>query len=288
MFALRILTPQHLLAPSLLHESLPSLFGSEISGEVYGENEESAKMLSSRAADLAAIPDTLIFPLRETNQLLPLAAALPSPLPAEPQFLHHYFDPANQFSWPFGFTLLAIAGPGTPVEVPSHWKDLAGGRIPFRSPPSPIYARFLFAALEHGFPPSPGSLARQAGPVVPRREENARIEVDFSQRLQLRNATPGWTIHIPPEGSWIRLFHWVIPRSCANPKAAGTALQVLYRPEVLGRIASEALLAVTARDARRAVPAELLRNPNIYPSESLLDRSVFARVDWLAPSPTAG
>ncbi len=285
MSALRILAPAKLFSPWLIDALRTS--GAKISVEGYASGEESQSLLSSSAFDLAALPDTAIFPLLRAGHLLPLGEALPSPLPAEPQFLHHYFDPANQYAWPFAFTLLAIGGQGTPAEVPSHWKELAAGRIPFRPPPSPLYSRFLFAALAHGFPPSPGSLAAQGGPTSPLGQENARIAIDFAQRLEARTGVADRIVHIPSEGSWIRLFHWSIPRGCSDAKAAGAALQTLYRPETLGRLTSEALLAATVREARQAVPAELLRNPNVYPLESLLDRCVFARVDWLPPSSAA-
>ena len=261
--------------------------GVEVSVEGYTKEEEARRLLSSGAFDLAALPDTAIFSLLRESLLLPLGGAIASPLPAEPQFLHHYFDPGNQFAWPFGFTLLGIGGQGTPAEMPSHWKELAERRVPFRPPPSPIFARFLSAALAHGFPPSRGSLGGQGNPTSPAGEENARIQVDFAQRLVPRKEASGWIVHIPSEGSWIRLLHWAIPRGCSDPKATGAALQLLYRPENLGRFTAEALLAATARDARRAVPTELLRNPNVYPAESLLDRCVFARVDWLPLSSAA-
>ncbi|MDD2676324.1 MAG: hypothetical protein PHP75_02495 [Methylacidiphilaceae bacterium] len=287
MSAFRILAPAKLLSPWLL-DVLRASLGSEISVDAYAREEESRNLVSSGSFDLAALPDTLLFSLRRADLLLPLASALPAPLPAEPQFLHHYFDPANQYAWPFGFTLLAIGGQGPPAEVPSHWKELADGHIPFRPPSSPLLSRFLFAALEHGFPPLPGSLGSHPSPAAPPRGANARIEVDFVQQLEAHGAGSGWIVRIPAEGSWIRLFHWAIPRGCANPKRAGAALPEIFRPGNLGRYASEALLAVTTRDARQAVPAQLLQNPNVYPAESLLDRSVFARVDWLPPSPAAG
>ncbi|MGD9896043.1 MAG: hypothetical protein AB7T14_03040 [Candidatus Methylacidiphilaceae bacterium] len=287
MPAFRILAPAKLLSPWLI-DGLRTSVSSDVSVESYAREEESRNLIASGAFDLAALPDTLIFPLLRAGLLRPLAEALPTSLPAEPQFLHHYFDPANQFSWPFGFTLLAIAAQGTPQEVPSHWKELADGRIPFRPPSSPLFSRFLSAALEHGFPPSPGSLAGQGGPAAARVEENARIEIDFVQQLEPRKEAPGWIVRIPSEGSWIRLFHWAIPRGGANPKATGAALQALYRPDNLGRFASEALLAVTSREARQTVPAVLLRNPDVYPAETLLDRCVFARVDWISPPSNAG
>ncbi|VVM05319.1 hypothetical protein [Methylacidimicrobium tartarophylax] len=287
MSAFRILAPAKLFSPWLL-DALRASLGSEISVEAYAREEESRNLVASGSFDLAALPDTTLFSLCRANLLLPLASALSAPLPAEPQFLHHYFDPANQYAWPFGFTLLAIGGQGAAAEVPSHWKELADGRIPFRPPSSPLFSRFLFAALAHGFPPLPGSLGGQAAPAATPQGENARIEVDFVQQLEARGAGPGWIVRIPAEGSWIRLFHWVIPRGCANPKLAGTALPEMFRPSNLGRYASEALLAVTTREARQAVPTALLHNPNVYPAESLLDRSVFARVDWLPSSPAAG
>ncbi|QSR85607.1 hypothetical protein [Methylacidimicrobium sp. B4] len=286
MSTFRILAPAKLLSPWLL-DALRASVGTAISVEGYAREEESRDLLSSGAFDLAALPDTAIFPLLRASLLLPLPEALSSPLPADPQFLHHYFDSTNQHAWPFGFTLLAIGGPGTPTALPSHWKELATGGIPFRPPPSPLYSRFLFAALAHGFPPSPAALADQRGPTAPPGQENARVEIDFAQRLEARTGVPGWIVHIPSEGSWIRLLHWTIPRGCASVKAAAAALQTLYRPETLGRLTSEARLAATVREARQAVPAELLRNPNLYPPESLLDHCVFARVDWLSPSSPA-
>lgn len=286
MPAFRILAPAHLLSPWLL-DTLRATLGTEVAVEDFAKGEEARRLLSGGAFELAALPDTAIFPLLRASLLLPLAGSVASPLPAEPQFLHHYFDPANQFVWPFGFTLLGIGGQGTPAEVPSHWKDLAEGRLPFRPPSSPILTRFLFAALAHGFPPTPSSLADQGYPAAPPGEEHARIQVDFSQQLETRKEGPGWIVRIPSEGSWIRLFHWAIPKGCSDPKVAGLALQALYRTDTLGRFTAEALLASTARDARQAVPAELLRNPNVYPPESLLDRCVFARVDWLSASSAA-
>ncbi|CAB4244268.1 protein of unknown function [Methylacidimicrobium sp. AP8] len=277
----RILSPARLLPPWLL-DTLRSSVGAEIAVQTYAGEEESRSLLAGHAFELAALPDTAILPSLRENLLLPLAGAVSDPLPGEPEFLHHYFDPANRFAWPFGFTLLAIGGPGTPAEVPGHWKDLASGRIPFRPPDSRIVSRCLRAALATGFPPSPAAVA-QAGPESGPAPGDARIEVDFVQQLEIRRRAGGWTVRVPSEGSWIRLFHWTLPRGCADAKAAGAVLQALYRPDNLGRATAEAMLAVTAREARQAVPAELLRNPEIYPPQSLLDLCVFARVDWLAP-----
>ncbi|WP_018291045.1 hypothetical protein [Verrucomicrobium sp. 3C] len=287
MSAFRILAPTKLFSPWLL-DALRGSLGSEVTVEAYAREEETRNLVSSGSFDLAALPDTMFLPLLQASQLLPLAAALPSALPAEPKFLHHYFDPANQYAWPFGFTLLAIGGRGIPSELPSHWKQLADQRIPFQFPSSALISRFLFAALEHGFPPPPSAVRSQAAPAEPSQGKNARIQVDFVQPLEQRQEGPGWIVRIPAEGSWIRLLHWAIPRGCANPKVAGAALRELYRPGNLGRYTSESFLAVTAREARQVVPAELLQNPNVYPADSLLDRCIFARVDWLPSSSNVG
>jgi putative spermidine/putrescine transport system substrate-binding protein/putrescine transport system substrate-binding protein len=77
---------------------------------------------------------------------------------------------------------------------------------------------------------------------------------------------------IPKEGSnlWFDLL--AIPADAANPKAAHAFINYLLDPEVIAKVSASVGYANPNPAAKAFMAPELVNNPEIYPSQEVLDK----------------
>jgi spermidine/putrescine transport system substrate-binding protein len=90
--------------------------------------------------------------------------------------------------------------------------------------------------------------------------------------LRLQATHPDIKFIAPSEGSTYAIDNLVIPLSAPHKKEAALFIDFIMRPEINARIAQSIHFATTNDAAQRLLPPEMLRNPNIYPSDEAMAR----------------
>ena len=285
---LRLLVPAgH--APAWLIGELEAAIGAKVTVQTYVTDNERDKFMQTSPSgyDLVGVADLGASDLIGQQKLLPLPTDL-APLEnlPEPEFLHHYFDPKNVYTWPYGFTLLGFASappaPGAPAL--RTWKELEN--LPVCLPEdSPLRAALWALAegkpapgLNEPIPPGWQKAVYETPTVTP--DQPNKVWVDTLSRLHPLLSRPNerWEVVLPPEGSLITLYQWAIPAATPQPQLAEAALKALVVPARAARIDVENDLAVTQLEARKLLAPAIAGDPLIYPTERVLSQCRFVRL----------
>lgn len=285
---LRLLLPEG-QNPSWLAEALHAATGAKVEAKTYATDAEAVAAVTGEAPpDLVSLSDraAAVLIAKGALRVLPPEDAKGPAAPA-PEFLHHYFDPKNAYTWPYGYTLLGIAtaAPADPKAfAPRTWRDLTRPDLALSMPSDPALKEALWALAEakpalSDTPPE----AWQKAPyeAAPASVTPGKAWVDTMARLRLLH--PGAAI-VPAEGSLIFLYHWAIPAAASVQAApAEAALRALAEPATAARFDADAGLAPTQPAARQPGSADSF----VSFSEHALNDSRFVRVPEGAPAATA-
>jgi len=277
---LRFLVPAGHGAAWLVDE-LGTTVGANVTVRTYATDAEFEAAFHSPDApfDIVGITDRTAAALVAQHQLRDLPDNLAPPLaqPA-PEFLHHYFDPLNRQTWPYGFTLYGFVAPAAGAAGPPRaWRGLAGEASLAFAGDAALRAALWEIALNK--PPG-------AGDPLPPAWQKAALDTPAAGAAGARVDTiahfrslpdAGGEVILPAEGSAIVLYSWAIPADAPQPQLAEAALRALASPARAARIAAENHLAAVQPEARRVLPPAATADPLVYPPEHLLNQCRFVR-----------
>ena len=279
-------------APTWLIGELGAAIGAKVVVQTYETDNERDKLMQSSPAgyDLIGVADLGASDLIGQQKLLPLPADLaPLENQPEPEFLHHYYDSKNVYTWPYGFTLLGFASASAAPSAATTpalrtWKDLENAPV---SLPEDGPLRAALWALAEGkpaptlnepLPPGWQKAAYETPTATP--DQLGKVWVDTISRLHPLLSRPNehWEVALPPEGSLITLYQWAIPAATPQPQLAEAALKALVVPARAARIDVENDLAATQAEARKLLAPAIAGDPLIYPTERVLSQCRFVRL----------
>ncbi len=281
-------------APAWLVGELEAAIGAKVAVQTYATDNERDKLMQSSPSgyDLIAVADLGASDLIGQQKLLPLPADLaPLENQPEPEFLHHYYDSKNVYTWPYGFTLLGFASAPSAPNAPNAatspvrtWKELEN--LPVSLPDDGPLRAALWAlaegkpvpALNEPLPPGWQKAPYETPTATP--DQPTKVWVDTISRLHplLSRTDEHWDVVLPPEGSLITLYQWAIPAATPQPQLAEIALKALIVPARAARIDVENDLAVTQTEARKLLAPAMAADPLIYPTPRVLSQCRFVRL----------
>jgi spermidine/putrescine-binding protein len=285
--AVRVLAPNGSIPDWLKDKWSARLGQGDVSVDFYADETAANAKFSQNNYDAAIIPDRIAANLIKDQKLHPLGASEIG-LKADPQFLHHFFDPTNHYVYPCGFTLLGVAYPSAHFRTTTfHWAYLIGENLPFKLDWA---AAWWKNALENALKNKRLRSLTAAPLLAAKKDEKnqAKTETPETGQPQIKIGTVAdlkrefgsnqdWKIAVPEEGSLITLYLVCIPAKAANVSGAKALLQELFAPETASKWCQENGFGVTQKAARLILTKESLSTPDIYPSKSVMDKSVFVK-----------
>jgi len=281
-------------APAWLIGELEAAIGAKVVVQTYETDNERDKLMQSSPSgyDLIGVADLGASDLIGQQKLLPLPADLaPLENQPEPEFLHHYYDSKNVYTWPYGFTLLgfASAAPASGAAAPAipalrTWKELEN--LPISLPDDGPLRAALWAlaegkpapALNEPLPPGWQKATYETPTVTPEQPNKAWVDTISRLHPLLSRPNEHWEVALPPEGSLITLYQWAIPAATPQPQLAEAALKALVIPARAARIDVENDLAVTQTEARKLLSPAMAGDALIYPTARVMNQCRFVRL----------
>jgi len=285
--------------PDWLKEDLAKKLGKDVEIDTYTSDTEALDKLHAKEPvyDVALVSDRVVAPLIKEQKLAPLPATQPE-LKADPVFLHHYFDFANHYSFPYAFSLAGVAcRPGDVKPVPLKWVDVfseANLKKAVLPDDAELVAKLSGKANTKAAPSAPTGDAppENAAKVKPAATTTATnspapveiklqvppIEIDSMAVLKKKfSGDKAWRFILPEEGSAIYLYHAVVPATEPADGPAAMLLAELFNPDNLAKMDAENDLGVTLKAALKQVPVTAAQDVQIYPPSKTMDKCYFIR-----------
>ena len=118
------------------------------------------------------------------------------------------------------------------------------------------------------------SLSEQSGLVT---GEIAAAMIYSGDALMIREHHPEIISVLPEEGGSLWVDYIVIPAASNNKDLSHAFINFINEPENAARLAQYVYYPTPNKAAEILLPKEFLQNPNIYPPQSVIDRSEFSK-----------
>jgi spermidine/putrescine transport system substrate-binding protein len=282
--------------------------GLVVTYETYASNDELARRLNlaevgrrrgreSSSFDLIVPSDNLLARLRTIDLLQELDGSIVTSLDnLDDAFRAAPFDPGNRFSVPWATGTTGIGYDSTAFPEPPDWSvfldEAFAGRMTILDEMRDAFAVALFSMGEDPNTRDASTIEAAADRLIEMKGviagfdsatyldrlaegELACAHAYSTDVLQARELNPDLAYVVPAQGGLRWIDSLCVPTGAPNPEAANRFIEFYLQPEVSATNAVASKIDTGNAAAREFVPAEILEDPAIYPSEADLDRLVF-------------
>ncbi|PTX92045.1 hypothetical protein DB346_24155 [Verrucomicrobia bacterium LW23] len=273
--ALRVLAPaEHM--PAWLRTQIQARTGAAVTLDAYKTDGEALQKAaqSNPPYDLIAVSDRVAAELVKQRKLSTVTWPVNKDT-VYARYRGHYFDQDNHMTLAYAMSMSGYAYKISDFpKPPGGWQDVLGGDLAGVSwKQDQAWRRTLLAVA--GQQAAPGDARLTAAPAT-----TGRLVVDSVPELCRRFGADSrnWKIVLPGSGSVITLYQVAIPVGAPRPREALAAVQVLFTPQVMAKLSTETLTAVTMPAAYKMLPPQYATHPLLYPSQNAMDNSVFVKM----------
>lgn len=265
---LKMLVPAGHVPSWLVDLAAPKIMG-KIEVVTYQTEAEFREKFAATDAkyQLVSVSDRLVAELISHEKLAEWPRLLNGELPLpQAKFLHHYFDPANLYAWPYAWTWLGAAIVSETFPNPEAGKPMGSWKE--------LSTRKKVTASE----PTEPALKNVAQRLLPTSSQGTCEVVLALDNLNLLKAKyPESNLLPPPTPLTVTLYHWAIVKDAASMESVQNFLRFACLPENAARLATENHLSVTQSAALKLLTEAQKKDPNLYPPDIILDRAEFVR-----------
>lgn len=284
--------------PEIVLKQFTEETGIQINHSTYESNEAmyvKLKYMPQNRYDLVIPSSYTVHRMIQENMLQPLDRKVLSHFRhLDPQFLNQVYDPHNQYSIPFLFSVTGIvvnSKRNTIVSWKDFWNTQWKNQLLILDDLREVFA---IALLSLGFSPNTRVSEEIKKAYVKLQALSSNIRIFNSESLISLYADEdlkigmGWSgdiyhanqlnekVHFicPKEGFLLNVDSFVIPANAKNSHLAHQFINFLLRPEIAAQITLSTGYATANKNAKLHLPEKMVLNPMIYPDTETLKRSI--------------
>ncbi|ACD83941.1 spermidine/putrescine ABC transporter substrate-binding protein [Candidatus Methylacidiphilum infernorum] len=274
--SLHLLVPEGHLPETLLSDYRTRL-GEELLAFFYKDENSAVEQIKRQDFDIVAITDRMAFLLIGQGLLARLPVEKKLLPPIDHKFLFHYYDQANTYCWPYGWTLLGISWIPRPhlKNYPLRWSDLAASTYEIVYPLDSLLKAMIIHSL---------SLRSSVKSSLPLNNPSPALAVyvdTVSELLKKTEKESNRVVVLPKDYSWITLYHWAvpIPKKEMNFDKIKECLFFLCNPQQQAAILSCNWIGAVSMETYMKTAENQRKSSLIYPPAHYLNLCRFFRMD---------
>lgn len=264
----------------------------------YASNEELLAKLQAGATgfDVAVPSDYMVDIMKKMNLLEKLdLSQIPNRVEILPDFLKQAYDPANEFSLPYAWTMTGIAVHRDLYKgAVKGWKDLFGladlnGRISLLDDAREAMGAALKSEGLSYNATDPAEIKKGKDVLVKARSRVKMFRSDMVDALVNKEIAAGqvyavdanqaWRrtggkveFIIPAEGSTWAIDNMVIPKGAKNLREAHRLIDFFLQPKVNSIFVQKVMAGAVLTKTRDLLPADLKNNKALFPEPALFSK----------------
>lgn len=270
--------------------------GIQINVTNYSSNEELLAKLQAGATgfDVAVPSDYMVSILKKMSLLEKLdLAQVPNRSEIDPDFLNQAYDPANEFSIPYAWTMTGISVHRELYKGKLEgWKDFftqpeLNGKISFLDDArEAIGAALKSEGLSYNTI-DPGEIKKGKDALLKARSRVKMFRSDMVDALVNKEVAAGQTYSvdanqawrksngkvefvIPSEGSTSAIDNMVIPKGAKHVREAHALINFLLQPKVNSIFVQKIMAGPVLKGTRALLPEDLKSNKALFPPKNIM------------------